>query len=230
MTWFTLWSLKVNRVLYSGNRNASSWAFRAWLSLKEQKIDFKEIIIDIRRPQRWKNLSAIGKFSPPAAVPVLVDEKVTIFDSLAIMEYANELGDGTLLPSDIKRRAQVRSFVAWQHSNFGSVCPCLSFESTFYKEKKALSENEINNTEWVYTIWEKYLKKTSGPYLLGNYSLADIALLPSVLRLTAHHPVPKKFHYVASWSKKLINRPFVQEWLTDAYLLEPIYCEGYYNS
>ena len=85
--------------LYSGTRNASSWAFRAWLALREAGVQFDEEVVDIRRPQRLGNLARIGAFSPPAAVPVLVHGDTVIFDSLAIMEYANELGGGTLLPA-----------------------------------------------------------------------------------------------------------------------------------
>ena len=220
----------MERTLYSGNRNASSWAFRAWLALKEQGIDFTEIIVDIRRPQRWKNLAEIGMFSAPAAVPVLVDNDSVIYDSSAIMEYANELGDGTLLPKEIKLRAEVRSLVAWQHSTFGKVCACLSFESAFYKEKKRLTENEIASAEGVYSFWETHLVRNGGPYLVGEFSLADIALVPSVLRFKAHHPVSEKYPKTREWMQKLLNRPYVQEWLTEAYALEPIYCEGYYSS
>lgn len=218
------------RILYSGNRNASSWAFRAWLALREQNIDFDEIIIDIKRPQRWKNLAEIGVFSPPAAVPVLVDNEDIIFDSSAIMEYANELGDGSLLPKDIKLRAQARSLVAWQHSTFGKVCACLSFESAFYKEKKQLTVNEIASAEWVYSIWEAHLMKNKGSYLVGQFSLADIALVPSVLRLKSHCSVSDRFPLTRAWMNRLLVRPHVQEWLTEAYALDPIYCEGYYSS
>ncbi|QSX76237.1 hypothetical protein HIV01_007025 [Lysobacter arenosi] len=55
-------------VLYTGTHNASSWALRAWLALREQGIAFEERIVDIRRPQRFENLTRIGQFSPPAAV------------------------------------------------------------------------------------------------------------------------------------------------------------------
>ena len=216
--------------LYSGNRNASSWAFRAWLALKEQGIEFEEIIVDIRRPQRWKNLAEIGIFSPPAAVPVLVDNECVIYDSSAIMEYANELGDGSLLPKDIKLRAQARSLVAWQHSTFSKVCACLSFESAFYKEKKQLTANEVSSAEWIYSIWETHLTTNRGPYLVGEFSLADIALVPSVLRLKSHCAVSEKFPLTKKWMKRLLERPHVQKWLDEAYALEPIYCEGYYSS
>jgi len=220
----------MSRILYSGNKNASSWTYRAWLTLREQNIDSEEVIVDIRRPQRWANLAEIGKFSPPAAVPVLVEGDSVIYDSIAIMEYANELGDGSLLPKELKDRAQVRSLVAWQHSTLGKVCPCLSFESAFYEVKKQLTANEIQNAEWVYSLWEEYLAKNMGEYLVGDFSLADIALLPTVLRLKSHLPVSNEYPRVIIWMDKLINRPHVQEWLSEAYKLEPIYCEGYYSS
>ena len=60
------------RILYSGTRNASSWAFRAWLALKEAGVAFEERIVDIRKPQRFDNLARIRAFSPPGAVPVPV--------------------------------------------------------------------------------------------------------------------------------------------------------------
>src|SRR5689334_4872936 len=103
----------MSRILYSGTRNASSWALRAWLALREAGVEFEERVVDIRRPQRLANLAKIAEFSPPGAVPVLVDGDTVIFDSLAIMEYANELGGGRLLPSDPKRRAHARSLLAW---------------------------------------------------------------------------------------------------------------------
>ena len=216
------------RILYSGTRNASSWAFRAWLALREQNIDFEERVVDIRRPQRWKNLAEIGKFSPPAAVPVLVDDGFVIFDSSAIMEYANELGDQSLLPKDLKLRARARSMVAWQHSTMGkSSCPGLSFESSFYPDKKQLSANEIGSAEKMYSLWEKELLENGGPSLVGSFSLADIALVPSVLRLKTHHPVSDAYPLTAKWMDRLLARPHVEEWLSEAHALEPIYHEGY---
>lgn len=215
------------RILYSGTRNASSWAFRAWLALKEQDIEFSEEIVDIRRPQRWKNLARIGEFSPPASVPVLVDDDFVIYDSMAIMEYANDIGDQSLLPKDLKLRARARSLAAWQHSTLGNICRCLSFESSFYPEKKSLSRDEIVNAEKIYSIWEKELEYSGGPYLVGALSLADIALLPSVLRISSHHPIDSNWPLTSAWAERLLTRQHVQEWLSDAYKLEPIYHEGY---
>ena len=55
-------------ILYSGTKNASSWAMRAWLALRAAGFDFHEQEVDIRRPQRFENLQLLGLFSPPASV------------------------------------------------------------------------------------------------------------------------------------------------------------------
>lgn len=219
----------MKRILYSGNRNASSWAFRAWLALKEQGIPFEEIIIDIRRPQRWRNLANIGEFSPPAAVPVLDDEGFIIYDSMAIMEYANELGNNALLPTNIKARARARSLAHWQHSTFGRICPCLFFEAAFYPDKKVLSTDEKHAIETIYGVWEKSISEFEGEYLVGDYSLADIMFVPSVVRFTSHMMPDRRWPKVQQWVTLLLNRPYVKEWLEEAYKLEPIYLPGYRN-
>jgi len=79
------------RIFYTGTPNGSSWSMRAWLALCEAGVVCDQRLVDIRRPQRFANLAAIAEFSPPGAVPVLVDDGDVIFDSLAIMEYANDL-------------------------------------------------------------------------------------------------------------------------------------------
>ena len=174
--------------LYSGTRNASSWAFRAWLALREAGVEFDEEVVDIRRPQRLGNLARIGAFSPPAAVPVLVHGDTVIFDSLAIMEYANELAGGTLLPADIRERAHARSLLAWQHAGLSGLCPRLSFESAFYPDRRAMTEDERADAARLFASWEAELARSGGPYLGGALSLADLAFVPTVVRLQAHSP------------------------------------------
>ena len=204
------------RTLYSGTKNASSWAFRAWLALREANVDFEEIVVDIRRPQRFANLDRIGQFSPPAAVPVLVDDGAVIFDSLAIMEYANDLSQGALLPREVVERARARSFMAWQHAGLSSLCPRLSFESVFYPDKRAMTFDERHQAARAFDAWEEQLRSSGGPYLFHEPSLADLALVPSVLRLTSHAEDLSNWPHVEAWSEALLSRETVREWLREA--------------
>lgn len=216
------------RILYSGTRNASSWAFRAWLALKEGGIEFDEQVVDIRRPQRYGNLNSIGKFSPSASVPVLVDEGTVIFDSLAIMEYANDLAGGTLLPNEARKKAAARSFMAWQHAGLSGLCPRLSFESAFYAEKREMTFEEQHQSARIHDAWEHQLSESGGPYLFGDLSLADLAFVPAVLRLTTHTPDMERWRAVRAWTNRLLSRKSVKEWLAMAEGEAPVWYATYY--
>ena len=217
----------MTRTLYSGTRNASSWAFRAWLALKEADISFVEVVVDIRKPQRFANLAKIAEFSPPGAVPVLVDGDTIIYDSLAIMEYANDLSGCRLLPTDVKRRAHARSLVSWQHSGLSGLCPKLSFESSFYPDRRPMSDDELAEANRIFRTWEQALLQSGGPYLVGELSLADLAFVPTVLRLVSHMPSMASWPLCSAWMNLLLGRPTVREWLAEANSLPPIYFDGY---
>lgn len=217
----------MTRTLYSGTRNASSWAFRAWLALKEAGIPFDEVVVDIRKPQRFDNLAKIAEFSAPGAVPVLVDGDTVIYDSLAIMEYANDLSGGRLLPSDLKSRAHARSLASWQHSGLSGICPRLSFESSFYPDRRPMSDDEVSDSNRIFRVWEQELSQSKGPYLVGELSLADLCFVPTVLRLTSHLSSIVTWPLCSTWIRLLLQRTAVQEWLAEASLLPPVRLEGY---
>jgi glutathione S-transferase len=217
----------MSRILYSGTKNASSWSFRAWLALKEQRIEFEERVVDIRAPQRFENLRRIAEFSPPGAVPVLRDGDIVIYDSLAIMEYANDLGGGSLLPADIHLRAQTRSLLAWQHAGLSSLCPRLSFESSFYPDRRAMSADEVADTKRLFDVLEKSLQHSGGPFLAGALSLADLAFVPTLIRILSHGPTSTEWPMTRAWHQKLLSRDTVREWMQEAMSLPPVLLDGY---
>lgn len=214
-------------ILYSGTRNASSWAMRAWLALREAGIDFTEKIVDIRRPQRFANLAKIGTFSPPAMVPVLVDGETVIFDSLAIMEYASDVAGGALLPAEPRTRAQARALMAWQHSGMSNICARISFESAFYPLKRPLSDTERAQCRPLFDHLENILEMSGGPFLFGWISLADLILVPSVVRLARHDLDLAPWPHAKTWAAALIERPAVAEWIMDADRLPHIWFDDY---
>jgi len=200
---------------------------RAWLALREQGIEFEERIIDLRKPQRFRQLALVGEFSPPAAVPVLVTETTTIFDSLAIMEFASEYGEKPLLPADIELRARTRSFVAWQHSGLSNICPRLSFESSFYPDRRLLTDGEVADCNRLFAALETELSDHGGNYLFGEMSLADLALAPTVIRLDAHNPDFSAWPRTKCWFKTMLARDSVCEWLDEARPLPHIWFDDY---
>lgn len=200
---------------------------RAWVALVEQAIDFEEVIIDLRRPQRFAQLAQVGEFSPPASVPVLVTDTVTIFDSLAIMEFASEHGERPLLPVDIGLRARARSFAAWQHAGLSGLCPRLSFESSFYPDRRALTREEVDDCVRLFTVLEAELAVHGGAYLVGDLSLADIALIPTLVRLHAHRPDFSNYPLTQRRFERVLSRDSVCRWLDEARVLPPVLLEDY---
>ncbi|HJR72885.1 MAG TPA: glutathione S-transferase family protein [Luteimonas sp.] len=218
----------MSRILYIGTQNASSWALRAWLALREQGIDFEERLVDLRPPQRALDLAKVGEFSPPAAVPVLVDGDTVIFDSLAIMEYASDIGERPLLPADPRKRARARSLLAWMHSGLSGLCGRLSFESSFYPQRRAMTAAETREADRILKVWNDELASGgSGPYLAGDLSLADLGFVPVVRRLQAHQADTSSWPLAAAWMQRLMSRPAVAEWMAQAESLPPVWLDDY---
>lgn len=214
-------------ILYSGTKNASSWAMRAWLALKSAGYDFEEKVVDIRRPQRFPNLARIGAFSPPACVPVLNTGETIIFDSNAIMEFANDFSGGKLLPTDIEMRAQARSLVAWQHTGLSSICSSIGFEMSFYPVKRTLSREEQAECQRLFSCYESCLKRSNGPYLFGIVTLADFMHAPTVLRLYRHNADTADYPLTAKWMETILDDPLVSEWVKEADTLPHIWYDEY---
>lgn len=217
----------MSRALYVGTKNASSWVLRAWLALREQDIAFGEHLVDIRKPQRFAELARIGEFSPPAAVPVLVDEETVIFDSLAIMEYASDIGERPLLPAEPRSRARARSLLAWMHSGLSGMCGRLSFESSFYPERRTMTVAETQEAARIMKGWNDELAVSGGPYLGGELSLADLAFVPVVRRLRSHAADASPWPLADAWMRRLMARPSVIEWMAEAERLPPVWLDDY---
>jgi glutathione S-transferase len=200
---------------------------RAWLALRAAKFEFQEEVIDIRRPQRFPNLERIGRFAPPAAVPVLVVGDEVIFDSLAIMEFANDVSGGALLPADALARAAARSIVAWQHSGLSGICERISFESAFYPYQRALTPDEMGECHRLFRLLETTLQRSRGPHLFGAVSLADFALAPTVVRLTRHRVDLEDWPLTGKWAQTLLDHELVAEWLGAADELPHVWFDEY---
>jgi glutathione S-transferase len=213
--------------LYVGTLNASSWAFRAWLALKAAGYEFDRVIVDIRRPQRFENLARLSSMSPSASVPILDTGQAIVYDSLAIMEFANELVDGALLPRDIEARAQARSLMAWQHAGLSSLCKRISFESAFYPARRSLDEAERSECARLLSHYEVCLQRSGGPFLFGSLSLADLMHVPTVIRLSSHGASTAGHPETGAWMRTMQALPWVREWMEEAYQLPHIWLDDY---
>src|SRR6266851_5250826 len=110
--------------LVIGNKNYSSWSMRPWLALRASHIAFDEVFIPLYTGDDDKK--RILSFTHSGKVPALIDGDVTIWDSLAIIEYLAEgFPEARLWPEDRGRRHNVVGGCTRQHrphsANLGRV-------------------------------------------------------------------------------------------------------------
>src|SRR3569623_2265323 len=99
-----------------GNKNYSPWSMRPLLALRASDIPFVETLIPLYTDDP-ADKEQILSFSRAGKVPVLVDGDVTVWDSLAIIEYiAERYPEVKLWPDDAAARAHARSVCAEMHS------------------------------------------------------------------------------------------------------------------
>jgi glutathione S-transferase len=209
----------MRRVLYIGNKNVSSWSLRAWLALREKGVPFEERVVDLLDPQRG---TALRDVSPNGNVPVLHDGDLVVYDSLAIMEYAEEAFPGPrLFPADPRERARARSLLAWMHSGFAEMRRGMPYEHTFGTRPVAAPDAALRDAARAAEAWERELTRSDGPYLFGALSLADLTFVPVLRRLRAHGFPLNKYPRAAVWATELMERPHVREWMTAAEALPP---------
>jgi len=114
--------------LYIGNKNYSSWSMRPWVLLRQSGIAFDEVLVRFDSFDAQSEFKrALSALTPTGKVPLLVDDGLAVWDTLAIAEYlAEKFPQLNLWPRNARQRARARSICAEMHSGFGalrSACP-----------------------------------------------------------------------------------------------------------
>jgi glutathione S-transferase len=211
--------------LVIGNKNYSSWSMRPWLALRATGIAFEEVLIPLYTgaadKQRILNFSHSGK------VPVLIDGDVTIWDSLAIIEYlAERFAESKLWPEDRASRAHARSISAEMHSGFAALRNECGMNLHRPVGAIALSDDARADIARVQQIWIECRKRhgRTGPFLFGSFGGADAMFAPVVHRFRTYAiaAAPEVRDYMAT----MMSLPAFQEW-TRAGLAETLVIEKF---
>ena len=173
--------------LVIGNKNYSSWSMRPWLMLKGAGLAFEEVSIPLYAGPADKQ--RILDYAPSGKVPILVDDGVTIWDSLAIMEYlAERFPHAGVWPADRAARALARSISSEMHSGFMAFRNECAMNIHRPVRAKALSADAKSNVARLEEIWIDCRKRygSGGPFLFGGFSAADAMFAPVVHRLLTY--------------------------------------------
>jgi len=213
--------------LVIGNKNYSSWSMRPWLALRANGIAFEEIFIPLYTGEADKQ--RILGFTHSGKVPALIDGDVTIWDSLAIIEYvAERFPQARLWPEDRASRAHARSISAEMHSGFMALRNECGMNLHRPIRAVGLSADARANVARIQQIWiecrERYGKL--GPFLFGSFGAADAMFAPVVHRFRTYAiPVAEE---AQAYMETMLALPAFQEW-TRAGLAESLVIERFEN-
>lgn len=170
--------------LVIGNKNYSSWSMRPWLVLRHFGVDFEEIRLPLDTPEFE---AQILRYSAARKVPVLVDGETRVWDSLAICEYLAELhAELALWPVDTVARARARSVSAEMHSGFSALRRQLPMNCRASGRSLEFEDGTVKAIERIEAIWTECLEQSGGPFLFGEFSIADAMYAPVVSRFTTY--------------------------------------------
>jgi glutathione S-transferase len=155
---------------------------RPWLALRHGGIDFEEVGHEL--PEIGGKPS-FGSFSPNARVPALEWEGVTIAESLAICEWAAEQAP-SLWPKDAKARALARSAAAIMHSGFAHLRTDAIFNIRRRTDASRMTADGRADAQRVDQLWSDWLQRSGGPFLFGQWSIADAMYAPVATRFITY--------------------------------------------
>jgi len=203
--------------LVIADRNYSGWSLRPWILMRHLEVQFNEVALRIESPD-FKD--EIARVSPSGRAPALRHGDLTIWDSMAIIEYVHEM-TGRAWPDDRAARAVARSVCAEMHSGFSNLRMEWPVNARARNRHTPMTPGLEADIERIDELWNDCRRRfgAGGPWLFGTYSAADAMYAPVVLRFNTYraqsHQSP--LSETARWyMATALEDPALQEWVKAA--------------
>jgi len=199
--------------LLISSKNYSSWSLRGFLLAKLSGIDFAEERVAADDPRAREELLMR---TSSILVPCLIHGNVTVWDTLAIAEYLNEIRpEAQMLPAEPVARARCRSISGEMHSGFAALRSSLPMNLRFHKPGFTVWSSAQADIDRITGIWRDCLEIWKGPFLFGRHpTIADAMYAPVVTRFRSYDvavgPVCQDYcDTIMAW-------PPMREWIADS--------------
>jgi glutathione S-transferase len=181
---------KLNLII--GNKNYSSWSLRPWLAMSMAGLEFDETLILLDTPDTKMQIAGHSK---AGRVPILRHGKVTIWETLAILEYlAETFPEKNLWPPAKAARAMARAASNEMHAGFSSLRNACPMNLRRPPKPIALSDDIRADIARIEDIWRdcRQAYGKGGEFLFGSFCNADAMFAPVVTRFETYAiPVAK---------------------------------------
>ena len=203
-----------DRILVIGNKNYSSWSLRPWLLLRQAAIAFREIRIPLDQPG---TTAAILRHSPTGKVPALIDGPLTVWESLAICEWAAEqVPERQLWPADPAARATARAVAAEMHAGFPHLRAALPMDIRARRPGHAWPAAAQADIDRVVQIWCDCRARfgRGGSFLFGRFGVADAMFAPVATRFLSYGvALPPA---AQAYKQAILELPAMRDWAAAA--------------
>ena len=200
---------------------------RAIIILKKQKIDYDITFINPIDPPDW-----FKAISPTGQVPLLKADNEVIFESSVISEFANDISENDLHPSDAIQKAKNRAWIQFSSGMFDDLFNLVTGdEETYTKAKESLFE-KLAKVEAV--------KGTDTFFNGADFAMIDAAFAPIFMRLawinefTDNAISINEFSNLSAWSEAILVvdevKDSVSEGIDDVYYSNIEAREGYLST
>ncbi|AUC05969.1 MULTISPECIES: glutathione S-transferase family protein [Acinetobacter] len=183
------------------------------IALEEMGLSYQILPVNILENDQFQpDFLAI---SPNNKIPAIVDQdgpdhrSISIFESGAILQYLGRK-TGMFYPTDEIKRIQVEQWLMWQMGGLGPMLGQNHHFSRFAPERiPYATERYVNETKRLYGVLDKQL--VGQDYVTGEYSIADMAIFPWLLRYEWQGIDLADYPEVSRYIERMQARPAVQK-------------------
>lgn len=186
------------------------------IALEEMELDYQIFPINILENDQFQ--ADFLRISPNNKIPAIVDQQgpngqsISIFESGAILQYLGRK-TGLYYPTDEQDRVEVEQWLMWQVGGLGPMLGQNHHFSQFAKEPVPYAiERFMTETKRLYRVLNQQL--IGQKFVAGEYSIADMAILPWILRYEWQGIQLEDYPYVKEYVERMTARPAVQRALS----------------
>lgn len=173
--------------LIIGDRTFSSWSLRGWLMFEKFNIPYRTQMTGLYSGTMKQDLEPLA---PARLVPVMrTPEGDVVGETLAMAEtLAERHPDAGLWPADPSARILARWLVAEMHAGFGALRNDCPMQLLYQFQRFKPTADVLGDLDRVQELWSlaRLHHGDGGPWLFGEYSLADVFYAPVAARIAGY--------------------------------------------
>ncbi|MFQ5953500.1 MAG: glutathione binding-like protein [Kiloniellales bacterium] len=190
--------------------------FKVSIALEEMGLAYRVIPVDIGAGDQFD--PDYLRLNPNNKMPTIVDHDpvdgngpLTVFESGAILLYLAEK-TGLFLPTDMRGRSEVVQWLMFQMGNIGPMLGQAHHFRVYAPEPIPYAvDRYTNEANRLYAVLDRRLEGRD--YLAGDYSIADMAIMPWLRRPERQGVEIDDYPNVERWRQAILDRPAVQRGL-----------------